>query len=250
MSRQPTAAMIVIGDEVLSGRTREGNAWHLAKVLTEIGVALKEVRVVADDRAAIVDAVDALRAKFDHVFTSGGIGPTHDDITADCIAAAFGDAIDVRDDARAILEAYYPDGDLNEARLRMARIPSTASLILNPVSQAPGFRMENVYVMAGVPAVFQAMVEEVRPTLQGGAPMLSWSFRAAAPEGDIAGPLGAVAEANPDVSLGSYPFYRGGVGSVLVARGQDRSRLEAVAAELRAMLAGIGATDVEETPPG
>ena len=125
----PTAAMIVIGDEVLSGRTREGNAWHLSKVLTEIGVALREVRIVADDREAIISAVDALRAAYDHVFTSGGIGPTHDDITADCIAAAFGADIDVRDDARAILEAYYPEGDLNEARLRMARIPDTASLI-------------------------------------------------------------------------------------------------------------------------
>ncbi|MEX2520437.1 MAG: competence/damage-inducible protein A, partial [Paracoccaceae bacterium] len=184
---QPSAAMIVIGDEVLSGRTREGNAWYLAQVLTEIGVALKEIRIVADDRDAIVEAVNTLRARVDHVFTSGGIGPTHDDITADCIAAAFGASIGVRDDARAILEAYYAAGELNEARLRMARIPEGAALILNPVSQAPGFIMGNVHVMAGVPAVFQAMVEEIRPTLKGGAPLLSRALRLAAPEGVMAG---------------------------------------------------------------
>jgi molybdenum cofactor synthesis domain-containing protein len=246
---QPTAAMIVIGDEVLSGRTREGNAWHLAKVLTEIGVSLREIRVVADDRDAIVEAVNSLRERVDHVFTSGGIGPTHDDITADCVAAAFGVSVDVRDDARAILEAYYKEGELNAARLRMARIPDTASLILNPVSQAPGFTIGNVHVMAGVPAVFQAMVEEIRPTLKGGAPMLSWSLRVNAPEGDLAGPLGEVAARHGGVSLGSYPFYRGGVGSTLVARAQNRRVLEAAVTDLRTMLAELRITDISETPP-
>ncbi|MEM8755903.1 MAG: molybdopterin-binding protein [Pseudomonadota bacterium] len=250
MADQPTAAMLVIGDEVLSGRTREGNAWHLAKVLTEIGVALREVRVVADDRDDIVAAVKALSDRYDHVFTSGGIGPTHDDITADCVAAAFEASIDVRADARAILEAYYPEGDLNEARLRMARIPEGATLIANPVSQAPGFKIDNVHVMAGVPAVFQAMVEEVRPTLKGGDPMLSWSLRVGAPEGDLAGPLGAVAERHECVSLGSYPFYRKGAGCTLVARSSDRDALEAAVGDLRAMLAELGVSDVDETPPG
>ena len=249
MSEQPTAAMLVIGDEVLSGRTREGNAWHLAKVLTEIGVDLTEIRVVADDPDAIIAAVNALRGANDHVFTSGGIGPTHDDITADCVAAAFGVGIDVREDARAILEAFYPPGDLNEARLRMARIPDTATLILNPVSQAPGFRIGNVHVMAGVPAVFQAMVEEVRPTLKGGARVLSWSLRVAAPEGEMATPLRDLAEKHGDVSFGSYPFFRNGVGCTLVARSADRAALETGVSELREMLAGLGFTDVSETPP-
>lgn len=249
MSAQPTAAIIVIGDEVLSGRTREGNAWHLAKVLTEIGVSLREIRVVADDRGAIVGAINALRDQVDHVFTSGGIGPTHDDITADCVADAFDAPIGVRGDARAILEAFYPPGELNEARLRMARIPEGASLILNPVSQAPGFTIGNVHVMAGVPAVFQAMVEEVRPTLKGGAPLLSWSLRVGSQEGVMAGPLGAAQAKHPGVSLGSYPFYRGGVGVTLVARSPDRAALEAAVADLRAMIADLGVTDVEETPP-
>ena len=149
MSSQPTAAMLVIGDEILSGRTREGNGWHLAKELTEAGVSLREMRVVADGKADIVDAVKTLSEKYDYVFTSGGIGPTHDDITADCVAEAFGDSIGVRDDAHAILIDHYGTDDINEARLRMARIPDTATLIANPVSRAPGFRIGNVHVMAG-----------------------------------------------------------------------------------------------------
>ena len=250
IAKQPTAAMVVIGDEVLSGRTREGNAWHLAKVLTETGVSLREVRIVADDHDAIVEAVNVLRARVDHVFTSGGIGPTHDDITADCVAAAFGVSIGVRDDARAILEAYYVPGDLNEARLRMARIPEGATLIRNPVSQAPGFTIGNVHVMAGVPRIFEAMVEEVRPTLVGGAPTLSWAFRVAAPEGEMAGPLGAIAARNPAVSLGSYPYFRAGAGCTLVARSQARAALEIVVGELREMFSALGVGDVSETPPG
>ena len=163
----PTAAMLVIGDEILSGRTRDSNMHHLAGVLTKKGIDLAEVRVVADDRAAIVAAVQALSGAWDHVFTSGGIGPTHDDITADCIAEAFGAAIDVRADARALLAAHYKrtGGELNEARLRMARIPDGAILIDNPVSIAPGFSIGNVHVMAGVPAVFEAMVATVMPQL-------------------------------------------------------------------------------------
>lgn len=226
----PTAAMLVIGDEILSGRTRDANMHHLAGEFTRAGIDLKEVRVVADDPAAIVAAVNALRASYDHVVTSGGIGPTHDDITADCIAAAFGVHIDVRADARAILEARYEamGVELNEARLRMARIPDGATLIANPVSGAPGFTLDNVHVMAGVPSVFQAMVAEILPTLDGGAPMLSQTVRVERPEGELAGELGAIAKGHPDVSIGSYPFIENGAfGSNIVVRGRDNGAVSA-----------------------
>lgn len=226
----PTAAMLVIGDEILSGRTRDANMHHLAGHLTEAGIDLKEVRVVSDDAPAIVAAVKALSDSYDHVFTSGGIGPTHDDITADCIATAFDDHIDVRDDARALLAAHYDRNglELNDARLRMARIPDSATLIDNPVSTAPGFTIQNVHVMAGVPSVFQAMVATVLPTLSGGAPLLSRTLRVQRGEGDIAGPLGQFAQDFSDLSVGSYPFQKDGMyGSNLVVRGADAGRLDA-----------------------
>ncbi|MFK7945353.1 MAG: competence/damage-inducible protein A [Paracoccaceae bacterium] len=246
---QPTAAMVVIGDEILSGRTRDSNANHLACVMTEMGIRLSEVRMIADDPDIIVAAVNAVRETNDYVFTSGGIGPTHDDITADCIAAAFGVAIDVRDDARAILARHYEgtDRELNAARLRMARIPDGADLIDNPVSGAPGFRLGNVHVMAGVPKIFEAMVESVRPTLLGGDRILSHSLRCEIGEGDLAGPLGAVAEAFPDVSMGSYPFGAG-AGSVLVLRSSDRVRLAEAAAAVREAVRPLGGVKTE-TPP-
>lgn len=225
----PTAAMLVIGDEILSGRTRDANMHYLAGELTEVGINLAEVRIVSDDRDAIISAVQALSAAYDTVFTSGGIGPTHDDITADCMAAAFGQSIDVRDDARAILQVHYDKAgtELNEARLRMARIPERAALIDNPVSAAPGFIIENVHVMAGVPSVFKAMVASVLPTLTGGAPLISKTLTVHRGEGDIAGPLGALAEAYPDLSMGSYPFQRDGkYGSNIVVRGQDAALLD------------------------
>jgi molybdenum cofactor synthesis domain-containing protein len=245
----PTAAMLVIGDEVLSGRTQDTNTNHLARALTEIGIALREARVCPDEAGEIVRHLNDLRAAHDFVFTSGGIGPTHDDITADSVAQAFGVGIDVRPDARAILEAHYGLGELNAARLRMARIPDGAELIRNPVSQAPGFRIGNVHVMAGVPVIFAAMLEEIRPTLKGGAPLLSWSLRAAVPEGDVAEGLRALAEAMPEVGFGSYPFFRGGLGVTLVARGPDRAALAAAAEGLRDLLTRAGATDIAETPP-
>jgi molybdenum cofactor synthesis domain-containing protein len=246
----PTAAMLVIGDEVLSGRTQDTNTCTLARTLTEIGVALREARACPDEAPEIVRHLNALRAAHDYVFTSGGIGPTHDDITADAVAEAFGVPIDVREDARAILAAYYADpGALNAARLRMARIPEGATLILNPVSQAPGFRLGNVFVMAGVPAIFAAMLEGVRPTLTGGPPVLSWSFRVPIPEGDIADALRLLAEASPSVSFGSYPFYRGGLGTTLVVRSADRAALGVAAGALRALLRAMGAAEVAETPP-
>ncbi|MEP4195188.1 MAG: molybdopterin-binding protein [Aliishimia sp.] len=232
----PTAAMLVIGDEILSGRTRDANMHHLAAELTEIGITLAEVRIVSDDRDAIIKAAQALSTEYDSVFSSGGIGPTHDDITADCMAAAFGASIDVRDDARALLQAHYDKMgfEINEARLRMARIPEGATLIDNPVSIAPGFTIGNVHVMAGVPAVFKAMVATVLPTLTGGAPLLSQSLRIFRGEGDIAGPLGALAQAYPDLSIGSYPFQRDGVfGAQIVIRGVDQSEVEAAMAKLK-----------------
>ncbi|WP_010138953.1 competence/damage-inducible protein A [Oceanicola sp. S124] len=231
----PKAAMIVIGDEILSGRTRDANMHHLAGELTKMGIDLVEARFVSDDQGAIVGAVRALSETYDHVFTSGGIGPTHDDITADCVAEAFGRSIDVRDDARALLEAHWNARgvEINEARLRMARIPAGARLIDNPVSIAPGFTIENVHVMAGVPSVFEAMVATVLPQLTGGKPLLSQSLRIERGEGEIAGPLAALASRHPELSIGSYPFQRDGIyGANIVIRGSDGAQVDAAMAEL------------------
>ncbi len=235
----PTAAMLVIGDEILSGRTRDANMFFLAGELTNHGIDLKEVRVVSDDAQAIVTAVTALSGNYDHVFTSGGIGPTHDDITADCIARAFGAHLDVRDDARAILAAHYQETgkELNAARLRMARIPQGATLIENPVSAAPGFTLRNVHVMAGVPSVFQAMVAGVLATIAGGAPLLSQTLRIERGEGDIADILSQVAGDFADVSIGCYPFQQNGAfGANVVLRGTDGARIEAA---LNALVVGL-----------
>ncbi|MBV7380385.1 competence/damage-inducible protein A [Maritimibacter dapengensis] len=226
----PTAAMIVIGDEILSGRTRDSNMNHLAKELTQHGVELCEARVVSDDRAAIVQAVRDLSGCYDHIFTSGGIGPTHDDITADSVAEAFGDHIDIRDDARKLLMDYFESRgvEATEGRMRMARIPDSATLIDNPVSIAPGFTIRNVHVMAGVPAVFEAMVASVLPGIKGGAPLLSQTLRIDRPEGEVAGPLRKLAETYPDVSIGSYPFNdKGAFGTNIVIRGQDGASVDA-----------------------
>ena len=236
----PTAAMLVIGDEILSGRTRDANMHHLAQALTGHGIRLQELRVVPDEHDRIVTALNDLRGAHDHVFTSGGIGPTHDDITADAVAAAFGMPIDVRADARAILEAHYQRTglELNEARLRMARIPEGATLIDNPVSAAPGFSLGNVHVMAGVPAIFQAMVASVLPGLAGGAPLLSQSLGIDRGEGEIAAALGELAARFPDLSFGSYPWVRNGAyGTQIVIRGADGGRLDAAMVELNAMVA-------------
>ena len=236
----PTAAMLVIGDEILSGRTRDANMYHLAGQLTEKGIDLKEVRVVSDDAPAIVAGVNALRGAYDHVFTSGGIGPTHDDITADSIAAAFGDHIDVRADADKLLGDYYAANgrDYNAARKRMARIPDSAALIDNPVSIAPGFTIANVHVMAGVPSVFQAMLASVLATLTGGAPLLSETVRIDRGEGEIAGPLAEIAADYPDISIGSYPFQQNGrFGANVVLRSTDTTRLHAARTALEARFA-------------
>ncbi len=225
----PTAAILIIGDEILSGRTQDTNTHHLAGVLTAAGIDLAEVRVVSDDQPSIETALNALRENYDNVFTSGGIGPTHDDITADAIAAAFGVRIGVRDDALAQMRARYEsmDMDMNPSRLRMARIPDGATLIENPVSGAPGFTLENVHVMAGVPSVFKAMVASVVPTLRGGQPLCSRTLNIHRGEGDIAGPLAKLAKQYADLSIGSYPFRHEGVyGANIVIRGVNADRVD------------------------
>lgn len=236
----PTAAMLVIGDEILSGRTQDTNTHYLAQALGQRGISLREVRVVADQAAAIIAAVNALRAEVDHVFTSGGIGPTHDDITADAMAAAFGVGISHRSDAMALLAAHYQrvGHPFNEARQRMARIPDGAALIENPVSTAPGFSLGNVHVMAGVPSIFQAMLASVLPQITGGAPLLSDSLRVMAGEGDVAAAFGAIAARYGDLSMGSYPFMRDGAqGTNLVVRGTDAGQIAVAMAELKATFA-------------
>jgi molybdenum cofactor synthesis domain-containing protein len=233
-----TAALLVIGDEILSGRTKDKNIGYVAEYLTNIGVDLREVRVVADEENAIVEALNALRHRYTYVFTTGGIGPTHDDITADCVAKAFGVSIDVDPRARALLLTRIAENDLNEARLRMARIPAGAELIPNKVSAAPGFRIGNVHVFAGVPAIMQAMLDEVAPTLKTGARVLSETLRADLREGDIGGELGVIAKAAPEVTIGSYPFFdeQRGPNTNVVIRARDPDKLAAAKAAVEDML--------------
>lgn len=234
----PQAAMLVIGDEILSGRTRDSNLHYLAGELTRVGIDLKEARVVSDDHGAIVAAVRALSGAFDHVFTSGGIGPTHDDITADAVAEAMGARIGHRADAMALLQAHYDRQGVpfNEARQRMARIPDGAALIENPVSVAPGFSIGNVHVMAGVPKIFEAMLAGLLPTLTGGKPLLSQSLRVQRPEGEIAADFGVLAAEFPDLSMGSYPFtVNGAYGTNLVIRGTDPGQLDRAMVKLMQM---------------
>lgn len=239
MSDSVTAGLLVIGDEILSGRTKDVNIGATADFCTDLGIDLKEVRVVSDDTDAIVEAVNALRARYTYVFTTGGIGPTHDDITADAIAKAFGVALPINPEARAMLEARWKQTgtEVNEARLRMARIPEGASLIVNSVSAAPGFRIGNVHVMAGVPVIMRAMLEALVPTLKGGKKVLSVTVKAAVGEGTLGGPLGALQEQYPDVKMGSYPqMGKDRVMTELVLRSSDPARLEEAAGKVRAMV--------------
>src|SRR5438132_8809001 len=227
--RTVTAAVLVIGDEILSGRTKDKNIGYIAEYLTAVGIDLKEVRVVGDDEADIVAALNALRARYTYVFTTGGIGPTHDDITAECVAKAFGVTIDHDPRAVAILKERLAKtgGELNEARMRMTRIPAGADLVLNKVSAAPGFWLGNVIVMAGVPSIMQVMLDEVAPKLKTGVRVLSETLRADAREGDIGTPLGEVAKAHPEVAIGSYPFFdeQRGPNTNVVLRARDGGRL-------------------------
>src|ERR1700761_2512569 len=205
-----TAAILVIGDEILSGRTQDTNTNAIARFLAALGIDLKEVRVVGDVEGEIVAGLNALRARYDFVFTTGGIGPTHDDITADAVAKAFGVGIGYHPEAYALLEKRYPPGEFNDMRKRMARIPHGASLVANSVSGAPGFHIGNVYVMAGVPLVMRAMFQATDPELPRGVPVKSVTVEAAIPEGTIALGLSALQNAHKDVAIGSYPFYREG----------------------------------------
>lgn len=230
-----TAAFLVIGDEILSGRTKDKNIGFLAEYLAAVGIDLREVRVVPDEQDKIVNAVNALRAEYTYVFTSGGIGPTHDDITADSIAAAFGVSIDVDPRARAILEDHYPEGQLTEARLRMARIPDGADLIENKVSKAPGFRIGNVHVMAGVPSIMQAMVDAIVPTLKTGRKILSRTVDADLPESRLAERLGEIQADYPDTMIGSYPRAKDGrFTTQIVIRSRDETPLANAAAAVEA----------------
>ena len=246
-----TAAVLVIGDEILSGRTQDSNVATIARFLGPFGIDLAEVRVVPDVEAEIVAAVNALRRRYTYVFTTGGIGPTHDDITADAIGAAFGLPVQHHPEALALLSARYKPGDFNERRQRMARTPVGASLIKNPVSTAPGFQIENVFVMAGVPKIMQAMLEDVGPRLRHGVPVISRSLTVRLPEGAIAQKLAEIQAANPLVAIGSYPFFAsenppppligGSAGTTLVVRGRDSTAVDFVVQELAALVRSFGA---------
>ena len=242
-----TAALVVIGDEILSGRTQDRNVAQIASWLNVQGIRLAEARVVADVEAAIVEAVNALRARNDYLFTTGGIGPTHDDITVDAIAAALGVGVVVHPEARAILERYYADkGGVNEGRLRMARVPEGAELIPNRMSGAPGIKIGNLFVMAGVPHITAGMLDALTGTLEGGRPLVSVTIGAFAPESEVAELLGAAEKANEGVSIGSYPFFKQGkAGGNFVVRSEDEAQARRVADALTSDLeaAGYAVTD-------
>jgi len=240
------AALIIIGNEILSGRTQDKNLAHLALTLNEAGVKLMEVRVIPDIEATIIETVNELKPRFDYVFTTGGIGPTHDDITTAAIAAAFGLPVVRHPEAERRLLKHYTPEQVNAARMKMADIPQGAQLIDNPVSSAPGFIIGNVYVMAGVPSIMQAMLDQVIPGLKGGLPTRSKTLSASITEGTIAADLTEIQKRYPDVEIGSYPFMKQGrLGTSLVARSTDEARLSACAGEIRAMLERFGA-EVEE----
>jgi len=236
-----SACVLIIGNEILSGGTQDANLAFLAKGLNEVGIRLREARVIPDDSATIVGTVNEVRGKFDYVFTTGGIGPTHDDITSASIAEAFGVKLIVHPEARRILESHYPPGGLNAARLRMAQVPEGASLLPNPISRAPGFRVENVYVLPGVPQIMQAIFNELRHRLEGGAKVLSRSVSCTLGEGTIAQDLAALQERYPDVEIGSYPYFRrSDFGVTLVVRSTDRERIAAAIEELKALIRTCG----------
>jgi molybdenum cofactor synthesis domain-containing protein len=250
-AKNPTACLLVIGNEVLSGRTQDANIKYIATRLGDIGMPLREVRVIPDVPQVIIGTVNEVRAKFDQVFTTGGIGPTHDDITSECVAAAFGVPWEPHPEAWARMEASYKPGEFNAARQRMATMPRGATLINNAVSVAPGFTIGNVHVMAGVPRIMQAMMDELVPTLQGGPPILSRAVHVfGLPEGAIAEGLGLIQARFPDIDIGSYPFYRGGShGVAIVAKGTDAPAAEAVVADVTALITGFGKTPVPGEPP-
>ncbi|MES1990624.1 MAG: molybdopterin-binding protein [Pseudomonadota bacterium] len=246
-----TACVVLIGDEVLSGRTRDVNLGYIAKHLNQVGVQVREARVIPDIEDVIVATINEVRARYDYVFTTGGIGPTHDDITADSVAKAFGVGIGHHDGAMAILSAHYKEtgGEFTDARKRMARIPDTATLIPNSLSKAPGFQIGNVFVMAGVPMIMQVMMDALTDRLEGGATMQSRTVSAQIGEGTIAEKLGELQKRYPDIGIGSYPYYRGKVfGTSLVLRGTDGTVLDEATAEAAALIRGFGVEPVAGDP--
>lgn len=246
-SRVWTAALVVIGDEILSGRTQDRNIAQVAAWLNVQGIRLAEVRVVPDVQERIVETVNALRAAHDYLFTTGGIGPTHDDITVDSIAAALGVGVIVHPEARAILEKYYADkGGITEARLRMARVPEGAELIRNQLSGAPGIRIGNLFILAGVPHICAGMLDALTGTLEGGRPLVSVTVGAWSPESEVADMLRRTEQANPGVAIGSYPFFKQGrVGANFVVRSEEEQLARKVAGDLESALASAGYEPVE-----
>jgi molybdenum cofactor synthesis domain-containing protein len=235
------ACVLIIGNEILSGRTQDANLAFLAQGLNDAGIRLREARVIGDDAEAIVGTVNEVRRKFDYVFTTGGIGPTHDDITSACVAAAFGVRLILHPEAKRILENHYPPGALNDARLRMAQVPEGASLLLNPISRAPGFRIANVFVLPGVPQIMQAIFNELKRQLQGGARMLSRSVSCTLGEGTIAKDLAELQQRYPDLEIGSYPYFRrSDFGVTLVVRGSEPDRIAAAVEELKGLIRALG----------
>jgi molybdenum cofactor synthesis domain-containing protein len=246
-----TACVLIIGNEILSGRTPDANLAFLAQGLNGAGIRLREARVIPDDHDLIVSTVNEVRRAFDYVFTTGGIGPTHDDITAQCMADAFGVALIVHPEARRLLETHYPPGHLNEARLRMAMVPEGAVLLPNPISRAPGFQIGNVFVLPGVPSIMQGIFEQLKYRLVGGEKVLSRSVSCHLAEGTLAQDLGALQERYPDLEIGSYPYFRrGDFGVTLVLRGTDRDRLAAATEELKALVRTLGGDPQEGLSEG
>jgi len=249
MSKRYTACILIIGNEVLSGRTQDANLGFLATSLNDLGIQVSEARVIRDDRQIIADAVNETRRRDDYVLTTGGIGPTHDDITSESIALAFGLPYVRNAEAEAILRAYYKPEDITEERLSMADMPEGAVLIDNPVSRAPGFQIENVFVLPGVPRIMRDMFQGMAHRLTGGTPMLSRSITAELPEGELAAPLGVLQNRFPDVEMGSYPFFQGGtLGANLVLRSFDAALLAEAAVAVAAMVRDLGGepTDAEQ----
>jgi len=246
-----TACILIIGNEILSGRTQDANLAFLAQGLNEIGIRLREARVIPDDSDVIAATVNEVRRTFDYVFTTGGIGPTHDDITAQCVADAFGVALIVHPEAKRLLETHYPPGHLNEARLRMAMVPEGAVLLPNPISRAPGFQIGNVFVLPGVPSIMQGIFEQLKHRLVGGERMLSRSVSCQLAEGTLAKDLGALQTRYPDLEIGSYPYFRrGDFGVTLVLRGVDRTRLAEATEELKALIHALGGDPQEGLSEG
>jgi molybdenum cofactor synthesis domain-containing protein len=242
-----TACCLIIGNEVLSGRTKDANLGWLAERLTDMGIRMAEARVIPDVEDVIINAVNEVREKYTYVFTTGGIGPTHDDITSLCVAKAFGVEIYRNPEAKALLESFIPTKRMNEARLKMADVPVGSTLIDNPVSKAPGFQMGNVYVMAGVPSIMRAMFDELASTLVGGKKMESIAVASYLPEGAVAAPLSDIQNAHSNVEIGSYPFFRAGhFGCTLISRGTDTEELKVVAEEVRQMIISLGGEPIDE----